>query len=157
MKISWHPIHIGSMQLLIALLLTVSCVVQRSGPALASSPVVIYKTKQDYRDLVSVQLSEDGSTLAAFPAPSDVENQRPLELTDGYLLKRMPGDVFLSLTIEEYAASARAYTSDELYGLIIDRRPFLEIYDCSACSTGDTVSVNRLIRQGRLKECKSLR
>lgn len=134
-----------------------SCTIQKPLPGQARAPVVIYKTSKDYRDLVSVQLSEDGRSVSAFPAPSDVKNQRPVELAEGYLLKRMPGNVFLSLTIEEYAGRSSTYTAEELYGLIIDRRPYLEIYDCSDFSSGDTVSINRLIRQGRLKECKALR
>ena len=142
--------------MLLALFLMASCGVQKPGPNLASAPVVIYKTKKDYRNLVSVQLSEDGSSLFAFPAHSDVLGQRPVELEDGYLLKRMPGNVFLSLSIEEYAGSSRAYTAEDLLNLIIDRNPFQEIYDCSDCCTGDTASINLLIRQGRLKECKSL-
>ena len=147
----------SSILLLAGLFLMISCTIQKPGPGQAPAPVVIYKTRKDYRNLVSVQLSEDGSSVSAFPSPSDVKSQRPVELADGYLLKRMPGNVFLSLTIEEYAGSAKAYTPDELYELIIDRRPFLEIYDCSDFSTGDTASINLLIRQGRVKECEVLR
>lgn len=156
MKISLNLIYHGSVHLLIAILLTTSCSVQKPGHSQDKAPVLIYKTKEDYRHLVSVQLSEDGRSLVAFPAPSDVASQRPLELVDGYLLKRMPGNVFLSLSIEDYAARSRTYGAEELYTLIVDRQPYLEIYDCSSCATGDTASVNQLIRQGRLGECKSL-
>ena len=157
MKTPLRQISSSVVHMLVALFLTTSCAVRKKGPDQASAPVVIYKTRQDYRKLVSVQLSDDGRSLSAFPAPSDVVNQSPVELADGYLLKRMPGNVFLSLTIEEYAGHYRAYTPEELYALIIDRQPYLEIYDCSACSSVDTASINRLIRQGRLEECKSLR
>jgi len=69
----------------------------------ATEPVVVFKCKKDYRDKVSVQLSPDGKTITAYPGPSDVLYQKPFELADGYLLKRMVGDVFLSLTIDAYA------------------------------------------------------
>lgn len=152
-----NRLYSKSIKLLVGLLLTTSCGVQKPGPGQASAPVVIYKTRQDYRDLVSVQLSADGRSVSAFPAPSDARTQRPVELADGYLLKRMPGNVFLSLSIEEYAVSNRIYTGEELFDLIIDRQPYLEIYDCSDCSSGDTASINLLIRQARLNDCKALR
>ena len=157
MKTTMHHFYSISIIVLIGLLLTTSCGIQKPGPGQASAPVVIYKTRQDYRDLVSVQLSEDGRSVSAFPAPSDVRAQRPVELAAGYLLKRMPGNAFLSLSIEEYAGNAKIYTGEELFDLIIDRQPYLEIYDCSVCSSGDTASLNLLIRQARLKECRALR
>ena len=118
---------------------------------------MVYKTKKDYRDHVSVQLSEDGRSVVAFPGRADVMAQRPVELTDGYLLKRMVGNAFLSITIEDYAASAFALSPEELRDLVIDRKPYLEIYECSVCSHGDTTSLNQLIRQGGLDQCESLR
>ena len=139
------------------LLISLSCGIQRPGPSLATGPVVVYKTWKDYRDHVTVQLSEDGGSLLAFPGPDDVLAQRPIELEDGYLLKRMVGNAYLSLTIEDYASSAKNYSAEELYDLVIDKKPYMEIYECSECSGGDTASINHLIRQGSLDCCKSLR
>ena len=145
------------------LLISPSCGVQApgSGPSTGSShatgPVVVYKTELDYRDHVSVQLSEDGRSVIAYPGPGDVTVQRPVELANGYLLKRMVGNAYLSLSIEEYASTAHTYTAEELFDLVIDKKPFLEIYDCSECSRGDTASINQLIRQEKLYQCKSLR
>ena len=142
--------------ILVAICLS-SCGIQKPGASHATGPVVIYKTRKDYREHVSVQLSEDGRSVVAFPGRSDVLAQRPVELTEGYLLKRMVGNAFLSITIEEYAASPDAFSPEELRALVIDRKPYLEIYECSACSQGDTASLNQLIRQDDLKQCKSLR
>jgi len=121
----------------------------------ARGPVVVFKTKKDYRDKVSVQLSPDGKTITAFPAPSDVLFQKPLELINGYFLKRMVGDAYLSLSIDDYASSLHSYTSEELLDLVIDRDPFLEIYECSKSKDGDTASINKMIRKGELKNCSS--
>jgi hypothetical protein len=136
---------------------TASCGIQRPGPSHATGPLVVYKTKKDYREHVSVQLSEDGRSIVAFPGRTDVRAQRPVELAEGYLLKRMVGNAFLSITIEEYAASTDTLSPEDLRALVIDKKPYLEIYECSACSDGDTTSLNQLIRQNALNQCKSLR
>ena len=142
---------------ILLMILLASCGIQRPGASHAKGPVVVYKTERDYRDHVTVQLSEDGRSVTAFPGPGDVLLQRPIELEKGYLLKRMPGNAFISLTIREYAASSHNYSTEEMLDLVIDKKPFLEIYDCSDCSSGDTASINRLIREDRLKSCRSLR
>jgi len=134
-----------------------SCGVGIPGPSSATGPMVVYKTRGDYRDLVAVQLSEDGGSVLAFPGPGDVLAQRPIELEDNYLLKRMVGNAYLALSIEAYAAESRVYTEDELLELLLDTKPYLEIYDCSACSDGDTAVINQLIREGGLGRCRSLR
>ena len=134
-----------------------SCGIHMQDAGSATEPVVVFKTKKDYRDKVSVQLSPDGKTITAYPGPSDVLFQKPLELADGYLLKRMIGDVFLSLTIEAYADTSHIYTVEDLLALVIDREPYLEMYDCSCCTSPDTASINLLIREKKLKKCRSLR
>ena len=141
----------------VVLLLMVSCGVKVPGPSHATGPVVVYKTKKDYREHVTVQLSEDGSTVVAYPGPGDVLAQRPVELSEGYLLKRMVGNAYITLTIDEYVSASRAYSAEELHSMIIDDRPYLEIYECSECTNGDTASINQLIRQKMLSSCKSLR
>ena len=73
-----------TMLLAMAIFLISSCAVQVPGPSYAKAPLVVYKTRRDYRPLVSVELSEDGKSVSAFPAPSDVEAQRPVELANGF-------------------------------------------------------------------------
>jgi hypothetical protein len=133
-----------------------SCATRLSGPPEATAPVVVYKTKKDYREYVTVQLSADGQTVTAFPAPSDVLGQKPVQLAEGYLLKRMVGDAYLSMTIDDYANTSRPYSGGELFKLVTDRDPYLEKYDCSGCTDTDTASINNLIRSGALKKCKTL-
>jgi hypothetical protein len=138
------------------ILLCLSCGLHIQEADGAAGPVVVYKTKKDYRNHVSVQLSADGKTITAFPAPSDVLAQKPIELIDGYLLKRMIGDAYLSLSIDEYASTSHSYSVEDLLALVIDQDPYLEKYDCSGCTSPDTASINKLIRMGKLKKCKSL-
>ena len=133
-----------------------SCGFHMSGPSAATGPVVVYKTKKDYRNHVSVQLSYYGLTITAYPGPADVLAQKPIELEEGYLLKRMMGDAYLSLTIDAYAESSHSYTVEDLLALVIDKDPYLEKYDCSACTAVDTASINILIREKKLTDCKSL-
>ena len=133
-----------------------SCATRLPGPSEAQAPVVIYKTRMDYREYMTVQLSADGQTVTAFPAPSDVLGQKPIELADGYLMKRMVGDAYLSMTIDEYANASRLYTAEELLRLVTDRDPYMEKYDCSGCTDTDTSSINNMIRNGGLKKCKTL-
>ena len=133
-----------------------SCGFHMSGPSAATGAVVVYKTKKDYRNHVSVQLSADGKSIAAYPGPSDVLAQKPIELAEGYLLKRMVVDDYLSLTIDAYAENSQSFTVEDLLALVIDNDPYLEKYDCSACTAMDTASINILIREKKLPGCKSL-
>lgn len=149
--------HSGSSVFFLLVCLCISCGIHVGDAGTVSAPVVVYKTKKDYRDRVSVQLSADKRTITAYPAPSDVPFQKPIELDGGYLLKRMVGDAYLSLTIEEYAGSSRRYSAEDLLELVVDMDPYLEIFDCSGCCDGDTASLNELIRKNKLSRCKTLR
>ena len=149
--------YIGIFILILLLCYSFSCGIHVSEPDSPDAPVVVYKTRKDYRDRVSVQLSPDNRTITAYPAPSDVPYQKPIALANGYLLKRMVGNAFLSLSIEAYAGSSHSYSADELLELVVDIDPYLEIYDCSACSRKDTAAINLLIREKKLRKCKSLR
>lgn len=127
------------------------------GPCDASGPVIVYKTKQDYSNNLTVQLSKDGKSVTAYPGKQDAIRQRPVALANGYLLKRMAGDVVLSLTIDEYSNSSKDYSSAEFMGLIIDRDPYLEKYECCECTQGDITLINDLIRKNQLDKCKDLK
>ena len=127
--------------------------IYRPGPCDASGPTVVYKTKQDYSNNVTIQLSKDGKKVTASPGPLDALNQRPIVLADGYLLKRMVGDAVTSLTIEQYAFSSVHYSAIDLLSLVIDKDPYLEKYECCECTQGDTATINDLIRKHQLSKC----
>ena len=129
----------------------------RPGPCDASGPVVIYKTKADYLNNVTVQLSKDGKEIIGRPGPSDAIHQTPLQLVDGYLLKRMMGDAYLSVTIEEYTDPSFDWESKDLIDFVIDKDPYLEKYECCECTGMDTAQINMLILENRLDECESIK
>lgn len=119
------------------------------------SPVIIYKTMHDYHQQISVTLSEDGAELLAFPDPTDVAVQRPAALADGYWLQQMPGNAFLSITIDNYQQWT-AVDPQVLLEHVVDADPFIEYYTCSGASS-DTVCINACIRQGRLSDnCRAV-
>lgn len=147
-----------SLIVIILTLFTNSCDwIYKPDPCDASGPVVVYKTRQDYSENVTIQLSGDGKVVTAYPGKLDAIKQRPVELVDGYLLKRMTGDAVISLTIEEYASSAKDYSPAELLNLVIDKDPYLEKYECCKCTKGDTAVINDLIRKNQLNNCESLK
>ena len=112
---------------------------QQSLQALTS--IAVYKTKADYSNDVSVTLSFDGSKVASYPAPSDVEGQTPIALPDGYHVGRMigagqPNGAFLNISISDYASMpASSITPDYLLAHVADKSPFTEIYNCTAATT----------------------
>lgn len=123
-----------------------SKVVNRT-PSGIPAPIVVYKTKGDYRDFVSVMLSLDGSTILAYPGPRDAALERPIALGEGYLIGQMPGaghpdGAFLDIHIGDYSKMPEEYLlSIDLQNHLLDRNPFLEIYNCSN-ATNQTAMVN---------------
>jgi len=127
-----------------------------NGPCDASSPVIVYKTKQNYDDKLTVQLSKNGKEVVAYPGKQDAEHQKPIILENGYRLKGMVGDTYLSITIDEYINSDKDFSGDDFLKLIIDNDPYLEKYECCECTGMDTSKINQLIRENRLAECEDL-
>ena len=144
--------------IIILILFTLSCDWDlKPGPCDASGPVIVYKTTHDYSNNVTIQLSKDGNIVTAYPGKLDAIKQKPIVLANGYLLKRMVGDVVLSITIDEYAASSTDYSPTELINLIIDRNPYLEKFECCECTGRDTSAINELIRKNQLSRCQDLK
>lgn len=124
----------------------------------------VYKTKSDYTDKVSVQLSEDKSEIKSLPAPSDVDTtgSRPLHLIEGYYLNGSKGSNtgYLSLTKKEYSKYEVALSRDSMYNMLIDKDPFIRFYSRdndkgfqneNVSPYGiDTAKINDLIRRGAL-------
>jgi hypothetical protein len=127
------------------------------GPCDASGPVIVYKTKNDYINNVTVLLSKDKKSIVARPGQRDALRQRPLELADGYLLKRMVGDAYLSLTIEEFADTAFDWDNQNLIQYVIDTDPYLEKYECCEYTGKDTVQINILIKEDKLFKCDDIK
>jgi hypothetical protein len=102
-----------------------------------SPPVIIYKTKEDYSDKVPVTLSDDKTEIISYPDARDLirngELTLPVELHDGFLLDQRGIDqnvAFLSISYGTFTRAMRVYTVQQLYDLILDKDPLVEMYDC---------------------------
>jgi hypothetical protein len=167
--------------LFISLIMLMCCnanhkVTQESNPPVASDsalqlipgpPALVYKTKADYHLLVPVLLSEDKSEIISYPHPSDMKigdsHPYPTELNNGYLLDNRGIGMnvgFLSMTYEEYSKLESAPSLAEMYGMLIDKDPLLELCDCGNKNayTDITSQLNKLIDEGKLRtDCKPLK
>lgn len=125
--------------------------------AAALAPIIIYKTRGDYRELVPIQLSADGSTVVSYPSRYDLGEpgafSTPLLLDAGYLVDRRgvgPHTAFLKLTYDEYYALPNDPSITELLGWVIDREPFtfLAVCDRSYFTTKSKEEFERYIAEG---------
>jgi len=130
-------------------------------------PVLIYKTKKNYNDLVPVLLSDDGKTIISYPHPKDliVGNSYPLPtiLHGGYLIDNRgigKNVAFLNITYEEYTKLKSAPSAAEIYNLIIDKEPLMELYDCGTRAKFNNIEkeLNSLIDNNKLvTDCKLIK
>jgi len=128
-----------------------------------SPQAIVYKTKADYSQYVSVILSDDKSRIVSYPAPQDVftagKLALPTELPHGFWLDNRgigPNSCFVKITYEEYSKMAQAPSPDELYNLIIDKDPFTEMYDLGARSKFTDDQIRMIVKKHKLKEYKKL-
>ena len=111
---------------------------QNFEPDFAPGPhALVYKTKRDYNNQVPILLSDDKKVIVSYPHPSDLKTggklALPTLLEKNYLLDNRgigKNIAFLKLTFEEYSKLPSAPSIDELYELIIDQDPLLELCDC---------------------------
>lgn len=120
----------------------------------------VYKTKADYYNFVPVILTEDKSKIISYPDPLDVKldgkSQMPTILHEGYLLDNRginKNIAFINITYEDYARLKTIPSLTELYNLIIDNDPLIELYDCGIKSGAidDFNKINRLIDNKKLR------
>jgi hypothetical protein len=129
------------------------------------APVIVYKTKNTYVHNVPITMNSSKEQITSYPAPSDLffegELALPLELKDGYFLDLRgisANTVFTSFTYEEYSKLANPPSIQELLESVIDRDPFISIYDCGKRgSYADLVKeINTKIRKG-MEGCKEMK
>lgn len=104
--------------------LPVTVVGYGSNSSKALPKAVIYRTNGDYTDNVPVNMNEQHTALASYPAPSDITSySTPVDLGDGWLLDRRGGvginTVFLSYTYPQYAALKSTPSSGQLMDKVI--------------------------------------
>lgn len=129
-------------------------------------PLVIYRTRADYRNLVPVILNDEKTEILSFPGPADVYFQGelaiPVELSEGYLLDLNgigPRVAFLNITYEDYAALDTVITARELFSMIMDDDPLTEMYVCGSRfgKEQDISEAERIIGDGSFFDCIKLK
>jgi hypothetical protein len=124
-------------------------------------PITVYKTKGNYNNLVPIRLSDDKTQIVSYPAPSDLKKEGeflyPTELEGGLLIDNLgisKNTAFIKLTYEEYAKLQNTLPLSELFKLIVDKSPFLEMYDCGnkQSFTNLKEQLNDQIRNGEFKK-----
>lgn len=117
------------------------------------APLIVYKTKHDYSDKISVSVNSD-KKIVSHPGPTDAVYQKPVELEKGYLLKRMDGNVFLSVSIDDFIKSKDwdKYIDNKY---IIDYNPFTEVYNCNKVAAS-VEQLNKMILNNELDNCEKI-
>jgi hypothetical protein len=133
----------------------------------SAPPVLVYKTKADYSQLVPVLLSDDKTEIVSYPHPTDLKTGSgyplPAILHSEYLLDNRginKNVAFIKLTYQEYAKLEKAPSLKELYSLIIDKDPLNELCNCGTKNAFSDVQkqVNLLIDKKTLKSvCKVIK
>lgn len=103
----------------------------------ASPAAIIYKTKNDYYNKIPVTLNDDKTKIVSYPDPKDIYYNGhlayPTKLDSGYLLDNRGinrNTVFLNITYYEYSKRTDVLALSEMMDMIIDKSPFIELYDC---------------------------
>lgn len=130
-------------------------------------PLIIYKADAELQNLTPVTLSDDGSQITGYPAPSDLKHhgqlRTPTPLADDYWLDNRgigPQTAFITLTYSQYASLPAAPSADELLKMIKASNAITEMWHCKRQSPDslNTPYANQLIMKKRLhQECKRLK
>ena len=136
------------------------------GGVRALPPIIIYKTKKNYNNLVPITLSPDKKQIFSYPAPTDVKvgdrYQTPIELENNYLLDRRGITIysaFLDITYEDYAKLKELLSHEDMLKHVIDNDPFIEVCNCGVEGRfqNTQAELNRAILDGSLYEiCKKI-
>ena len=167
---------------LAAVLLSVSCATRKvevaatpaEGNAWSMTPlpaktvlpsVIVYKTRGDYNNLVPVMMDVTGTHIVSYPDPSDLMRndgslRTPTQLNDGYLLDNKginAHTAFVDYTYHEYIALDTVPTAHELIEHIVDKHPFVEMWDCGKITKYRDVveDINNLI-DDKLTGCRNI-
>ena len=131
-------------------------------PIYATGPhVIVYKTESDYYNLVPIQLSNNKLSIVSYPSQIDLLKngvyRLPTKLHNGYLLDNKgigANTAFLKYTYQEYVNFDSIPQLDSLYNNIIEKKPFIEIYDCGLeIAFKDKINqLNSIIDENKLEE-----
>lgn len=125
---------------------------------------IIYKTRGNYYHLVPVGI-KDGRVFG-YPHMSDLfwedlDGERhyfyPTRLSKGYLKDNRglwTHSVFLNITYVDYANLETLPTPEDLFDMIYDADPFVEMYSCQGVCAHEIDKMNEIIERGALgQEC----
>ncbi|NCA75579.1 MAG: hypothetical protein EOM90_04530 [Alphaproteobacteria bacterium] len=137
-----------------------------TGTSAPGPELIVYKTRKDYSKNVPVILNADRTAVESYPGIRDIYYQGqlayPTQLEQGYLLDNRginTGVAFLKITYEAYAVLSATPSSSELYKMIEDKDPLLEMYSGGNRSrwTDPVAELNALIRTGSLDRLTRLK
>ena len=123
-------------------------------------PAIVYKTKKDYTQNVPVSLSVDKNVIVSYPGKTDIGGEGhfpvPSELSKGYLLDNRginKNVAFLKYSYAEYAALDKIPSKEEMFDLIIDADPLMELCDCGSQKAFADIrkQLNQLIEKKQLR------
>jgi hypothetical protein len=128
---------------------------------------IVYKTKNNYNDLVAVILSDDKSEIISYPSPTDVKKEgyspNPIILKNGYLLDNRginPNVAFINLTYQQYGELKEVPSLKTMFEMIVDKDPLLEMCNCGNRDSiqNTEAKLNYLIKNNLLTEkCKKIK
>lgn len=128
--------------------------------------VIIYQTKADYSQNVPVLLSDDKKSIASYPHPHDLivdgKLVTPTLLHNNFQLDNRginKNVAFLKYTYEDYSKLQNPPSPEELYGMILDKKPLKKMYICKKCikSQTDIQWLNNLIDSGNFSEFNKIK
>ena len=123
-------------------------------------PTIVYKTKRNYDDRVPIIVSGDKTVIVSYPGQEDIRRGNglplPLSLKKGYLLDNRGINVdvaFLKITYAEYVAMKYQPSLAEMYAMIEDDDPLVELYDCGCRKVFVDIEgqLNELIKNNDLR------
>lgn len=129
-------------------------------------PTYVYKTTGNFADKVPIGLSDDQEKIVSYPHPTDLKKGEslmlPTQLAKGYWLDNRgigPNTVFIDMTYEQYNKLENPPSVDRLMSMILDKKPFEEMYNCGKRNAFNNVEqqINDLIDSKQLKKrCKKV-
>ncbi len=128
-------------------------------------PVIIYKTKAEYYNLVPVFLSEDKNKITFYPSREDLYKDDflsyPNKMSKDYIYDNFginENIAFLDISYDDYSQSSQELSREVLYEKIIDKDPILEMYDCKNLDIANNiVELNKLIKRNELSQCEKIK
>ena len=113
---------------------SVTTVSSTTGTAVPGPSVKLYQLHGEWHNNVPVTLTDDGSSIVAYPSPTDVRKmEKPVKLKDGWWMDvRMinKNTAFLDMEMKDYGALKQSMSLENMMSHIVSKKPFVRLYDC---------------------------